>query len=1308
MIKYGLILIFVFSNLARLSALGPSDICVKSTEGKEFWFGFMENRPGFGCPTPVPVNYLEVTVTSRFNCQFTLTVGRPGTTIITDILQPNIPKKIRIDRSLAEPSGSENIEGKALHLVSDQPLNLYAMNWGYNSADAAVIFPVEALGNEYYAMCYEPHNNDQSGYYAACGISYITLINGKNSEFVVVASEDHTQVTITPSKITDKLNAANIPITITLNKGELYQVQSMNAAGLVGQGDLTGSYIKSDKPVALYSGSWATTVPVSSNSAWDHLYEQIPPLRSWGRKFVAVPLKSRGKDTYRILASVDQTTIRIGSRTPVVIDRGHFHEFMLHDNEASLIESDHPVLLAQYSNSNDVDSPPTLPPDGVWDGDPSMLIISPVDETREQVTFVAYDTPEITNKFFVNIVTRDDAVNQIQLDTNPISFTSLPNTGYAFAQVQIAVGNHNLTSTEAGKGFIAYVYGFGGVESYGYGVGFNLSTRLDLGGDIHFAKDTILLCHGEPKMLDAGPYFSTYLWSTGETSQKISVTHNGTYSVTATTPDGCILNAQVYAFESNPVVNLGADTTICRNPSILLDAGAGFTSYQWSTNASTQKIPVNVTGTYSVLATNKYGCTARDTIHINIGKIPKLNLSMLDSVICGVKSTEVNISTDVGLYSLGSNNPAVSISGLTATVPQFGVYPYTFTATGDYTCAADTNFTIRFQTLPTVDFDLKDNQCLKAGSQSIHYLGNEDDFAKYNWDLSGFLPGEIIKNPGLTKGPLIFDLKYQPKVDIGLQVVSKDGCSSVKKQLRLQRKPDFSVIASDSSGCAPFSLSFSAIMNRSGDQLDYKWDLGNNEIGNGEQFSYTYPNPKQTYDVKIFSESKITGCRDTLLKPQWISVFPKPKAEFSVQDPIQCVNGLFEFHAFDNGQGIQYKWDWGEGNKSTGLNASHAYVADGHYDVSLAVESSHGCTDQLQVKEMVYVAPVPSVGFSLNPESCLDPGRNTLSYNGSASDKDKYYWDLGRLDPIEIIQSPGTTQGPLVFDLINHPTSTVALQVVSQYGCKSESKAINIKRKPIFSFASDVTSGCAPLQVKFEAKSNDAYDLLDYQWDFGDGQTQSGDGILHNYLNPDQSFDILVNAHSKVTGCDGVIDKKQYISVYPNPKAGFSMNPGMVFNDQPRVSFTDESKGAFQYYWDFGDGTRSLLQNPSHDFNSVGIKKIQETVFNEFSCQDTTTKELVVAIHKIFTPNAFSPTARNPEDRQFLLFIEGVKKDGYHLKILSRWNDVVFESKGDIKGWDGRLSNGSMAPVGNYVWILEFTDFLGIAHRQSGTVMLIE
>ena len=79
----------------------------------------------------------------------------------------------------------------------------------------------------------------------------------------------------------------------------------------------------------------------------------------------------------------------------------------------------------------------------------------------------------------------------------------------------------------------------------------------------------------------------------------------------------------------------------------------------------------------------------------------------------------------------------------------------------------------------------------------------------------------------------------------------------------------------------------------------------------------------------------------------------------------------------------------------------------------------------------------------------------------------------------------------------------------------------------------------------------------------------------------------------------------------------------------------------------------------------------------------------------------------NPIDREFKLGSEGISSEDYHLTILSRWNDIVFEAKNEVKGWTGQMPNGSLAPAGVYLWVLNFTDFLGRTHRQSGTVTLV-
>jgi PKD repeat protein len=1585
---------------------------VKSTEGKDFWFGFMENR-NYQVPQ-LPyylqiVHYTEITLISIYTCHVEVYIGTSPTPSYTQTIIPNIPTYIRIPWPDVEAMGSESIQNKAIHLVSDNSLNVYALNWCENSADVAVIYPKETLGNEYFAMCYTPHiQTDILGNELYNG-------SGKNSEFLIVATENNTTVNITPTKITDKLQPANVPFSIILSKGELYQVQSMNHLNLQGQGDLTGSYIKSDKNIAVFSGALATSVPADPNvDSWDHLYEQMPPLPSWGRKFVTVPLVGRSEDRYRVMASQNNTSVRISGKSTVVLNRGAFYEFVLKANEPSLVESDKPVLLAQYMVSNSVDRPPGLTI-WDWDGDPFMVIVNPVEQTREFATFVVYDSQNLKNKYYVNIVTRDDATLQILLDDKPIPFQTLPNSGYSFAQVKTDKGKHNLRSTESGKGFIAYVYAYGNPESFGYSVGFNVSVKLDLGRDLRFVKDTLLICKGETKVLDAGSQFSTFKWNTGETTQKTLVSHQGYFKVTASTTDGCTLSDSVFVFESNPIINLGPDLTTCQSLPLLLDAGPGFSSYKWSTNETTQKISVSKNGTYDVLALNKYGCPARDTARISFAAKPKISMSKGDQIVCGSLYTTVLISSNTSSYTLSSSNPAVTIYGLFVTVPQSGNYPFTYTCKNEFGCVSDTTFSIKFNnnvkldlgrdlrfvkdtmlickgetkvldagaqfstfkwntgettqkilvshqgpfkvtastsegctesdsvfifesnpiinlgpdlttcqsppllldagtgfssykwstneitqkisvskngtydvlalnkygcpardtvrigfaakpkismskgdqiicgslsttinisantsnyslscsnpgvtihdlfvtvpqsgnypftytcrnefgcvsdtsfsvgffqtppinfnvsdtlvceqkevrfsalgsgnildylwewgdgssdhqskdavhtyfksgkydvqltvrfdnkclnsilrknvvsvvSIPTVDFSIQNNQCLKVGAQTLNYIGSGDELDHYNWDLSGFESGEVIKNPGNTSGPLIFDLKSKPNNRLSLQVVSKFGCVSETKSLQLRRNPAFSVLAQDSSGCAPFSIDLKAITNDPVDQVTYNWDFGNGETGTGSQVAYTYAMPKESYDIRITALSNTTGCSGTLEKPQWISVFPLPDAFFIVQDSVECLNNAFTFSAFDNGAGAEYTWNLGDNTNATGKDVTHTYSVVGHYGVSLKVTSSHGCVNQSLADQKVYTAPIPTIGFTLDPSTCLDPGNNTVSYLGSATINDKFNWDLTQLDPEEIISNPSTTSGPLIFNLLNKPMATLSLQVVSEYGCKSENKQLTIKRKPVFNIYSDIREVCPPLIVNLKAKSGDQVDMIDYLWDFGDGKSITGKDIAYTFSIPNRNYDISVHAFSTTTQCSSSLVENNFIRVYPKPQAGFSYSPVEIYNDQPDVSFMDQSVDAKSYYWDFGDGTNSDLKNPLHKYKIVGNLLVMQTVFNQYGCLDLSTSILQVGLRKLYVPNAFSPSAQNPIDREFRLWCNGIMTQGYHLKIFSRWFDVVFECQDEIRGWDGKLSNGTMAPLGNYVWILEFTDFAGKAHKQSGTVTLI-
>jgi hypothetical protein len=305
---------------------------------------------------------------------------------ISNFVNANGSVQINIPLDLAEARGSEIIQEKGIYLVAENPVNVYALNWDRNSADVAVIYPVPSLGKEYFAMCYEPHVHNRPAH-------------GRNSEFLIVASEDNTLVNITPSVVTSGGKPAGSSFQVTLHKGEVYQVQSLNQRDLAGQGDLTGSYIESDKPIAVYSGNFSTTVPAESGmSGYDHLYEQMPPLQTWGREYYAVPLLTRLADRYRVMASEDNTTVQIGTRVPIVLDRGEFYEFLLNNNEPSRIFADKPILVAQFSQSNRTDQNFTG-----GDGDPFMIILSSVSQSKNDVTFVAYNSSQIRD-YYVNVV----------------------------------------------------------------------------------------------------------------------------------------------------------------------------------------------------------------------------------------------------------------------------------------------------------------------------------------------------------------------------------------------------------------------------------------------------------------------------------------------------------------------------------------------------------------------------------------------------------------------------------------------------------------------------------------------------------------------------------------------------------------------------------------------------------------------------------------------------------------------------------------------------------------------------------------
>jgi hypothetical protein len=118
------------------------------------------------------------------------------------------------------------------------------------------------------------------------------------------------------------------------------------------------------------------------------------------------------------------------------------------------------------------------------------------------------------------------------------------------------------------------------------------------------------------------PY--TYLWPNGDTTATTNNLGPGTYLAMVEDYIGCRAYASVTIGYTNPSppLDLGPDTTVCDTVTVILDAGAGQSSYLWSDNSTGQYLTVTSSGVYSVLVTNAFGCENFDVINVSMLPCP--------------------------------------------------------------------------------------------------------------------------------------------------------------------------------------------------------------------------------------------------------------------------------------------------------------------------------------------------------------------------------------------------------------------------------------------------------------------------------------------------------------------------------------------------------------------------------------------------------------------------------------------------------------------------------------------------------------
>lgn len=135
----------------------------------------------------------------------------------------------------------------------------------------------------------------------------------------------------------------------------------------------------------------------------------------------------------------------------------------------------------------------------------------------------------------------------------------------------------------------------------------------------YLGPDTVI-CETESYALSPVGVFTSFLWSTSDTTNSITAQSNTSYWVETIDTNGCVSSDTIHITSFNPtLLHIGNDTTICVGSVIAFQAGPGFVSYQWSPNGQTSiGIPVSLANTYSVTAIDTNGCAFSDTATLSL------------------------------------------------------------------------------------------------------------------------------------------------------------------------------------------------------------------------------------------------------------------------------------------------------------------------------------------------------------------------------------------------------------------------------------------------------------------------------------------------------------------------------------------------------------------------------------------------------------------------------------------------------------------------------------------------------------------
>lgn len=677
---------------------------------------------------------------------------------------------------------------------------------------------------------------------------------------------------------------------------------------------------------------------------------------------------------------------------------------------------------------------------------------------------------------------------------------------------------------------------------------------------------------------------------------------------------------------SDMIINPSSNSPVCEGNTIELYASPDGGTYTWlgpNDYISLEQNPVipnaseDHIGTYTLHVATSEGSSNPTSIFIDVNESAVAEFSYSSG--CAQQATQfTDLSTATSEISWSwafGDGQSSTEQNPEHTYISSGIYEVTLTINNGG-CSDNVSHSVTIADIPTAGFSFSFDGGVECGESEIQFIDESifENNVTWSWDF-GDGNTSSIQNPthAYSNGG---------NYTVTLEIENENNCShSVSQTISVSEPPSifFSFIEDCENQATVFNDSEHINMETT---TSWFYEFGDNNTSSESNPSHLY-NAPGSYNV-TFSITDENGCSNHITRN--VKVFHDPIANFTNTTVCQGEGTQFTDLSYCTTSYTpvdSWYWEFGDGNTSEEENPNHTYAIGtvNSYDVRLTVETTTGCSKSITKTVEVLKSPQSEFGYQFsNGSPCqFAEIQFTDESMNSQGNIETWNWSFGNGDQANV-QNPSYTY-------LNSGNYSVELSVENSGGCSSSStQTISIMGSPEIDFS--FTEVCLGFATDFnDSDFSNSSEISFWSYEFGDGNTGNSSNPSHNYPSAGE-YDVNLEIID-IYGCSN--SATHSLNVFENPQADFIYD--LSCQSSP-TQFTDLSTinsptaTINQWSWNFGDGSSSVSQNPSHNYPPTSVTNYNVNL--EVSTTEGCTHNISKPIEVLPSPHAnFSFQAQN-------------------------------------------------------------------------------